>query len=121
MSEGLKSKLKSILAWIRKTWIGRNWVPITALLLAVVMAIFLLDYKPTIDAEQAKKLKHNVAVVGAAFALVGGAFQGVKSHARASASTLNRDDSRFFHHLGILWWILSIGAFCALVGEVLDI
>jgi hypothetical protein len=91
--------------------------PITATLLAValVAAILPLHYKVRIDPDQANNWKHVLAMVGAApaLALVGSLFQGGKSHARASqaksnASTLNGDDSRFFHHVGILWWILSL-------------
>jgi hypothetical protein len=98
----------------------RNWAPIAAAILAVVLvaAILLLHYHLRINTNQANKWKHILAMVGAAFALVGSLFQGGKSHARASH--LNGDDSRFFHHVGILWWILSFGALLALAGEVLD-
>ena len=98
----------------------RNWAPITATLLAAALAvaILLLHYNLRIDADQANNWKHALAMVGAALALVGSLFQGGKSHARAR--TLNGDDSRFFHHVGILWWILSFSALLALAAEVLD-
>jgi hypothetical protein len=54
----------------------RNWAPIAAAILAVVLvaAILLLHYHLRINTNQANKWKHILAMVGAAFALVGSLF-----------------------------------------------
>jgi hypothetical protein len=117
-------------------WLRRNWAPITAAVLAPVFVVAALyaHRRPWLDPDSASRWKHDLALAlalalagaGAALALAGSPFQGVKSHGRARrartrTSTVSDEDARFFHHVGILWWIVSAGAILALLGEILDL
>ena len=109
-------------------WLRRNWAPITA---AVFAPVFIAAARyahghPWLDPASASRWKHDLALAGAALALAGSLFQGVKSHGRArraTTSTTSRsdEDARFFHHVGIMWWIVSVGALLALLGEIVDL
>jgi hypothetical protein len=112
----------------------RHWAPITAVVLAVVFVVAALyaHRHPWLDPGSASEWKHDLALAGAALALAGSLFQGVKSHGRArfartrataeldkEVRSANDEDARFFY-VGILWWIVSAGALLALLGEILD-
>lgn len=60
----------------------RNWAPITAAVLAPVFVVAALyaHRHPWLDPDSASRWKHDLALAGAALALAGSLFQGVKSH-----------------------------------------
>lgn len=106
-------------------WLKKHRVPIAAISFATlaVLVILILQFSIRNDLDWAKHWKHSLTMAGAVLALLGGVFQGVKSHARARTlgSAGKSDESRFLHHVGVLWWILTFGSILAVVGEIVDL
>jgi hypothetical protein len=104
-------------------WLTRNRAPIGAAVGAVLVtaAALYLHSHPWLDPDRASWWKHTLATTGAALALAGSIVQGGKSRARAKSTTVRDEESRFFHHVSILWGIVALGAALALVSEILDL